>query len=344
MVRVIMVLRSLYGLLLALGLTALLVVSVLGAVGGLLPGLDLINHFRPLWLIAALLGLLLLWPARPGWRLPLAGLAGLTLLLQAPFVLPTALASVGDEGTAGEEVTFVTLNLHYASPSAEDAAQFLAGSDADLVFLQEVSPDHFRQLQLRLAEIFPYGVHCVGAHYCNLAILSRFPLSDEAASALGWRKTPPPVTPIDGLWRAAKSEMPNDRRAAAGLKARAQLAEGRQLSLFNVHLSWPHPAERQRRQFRWIAHSLEALPNDPILLAGDFNSTPWSFGLKGFEAAIALRRATQGVFSFPAVKVLPLPVLPIDQIYVSRAIAIEAVKRGPDVGSDHYPIIAKFRL
>lgn len=343
------VFSTLYSVFLAVVLTALLCVSVLGSVGGLIPGLDLINHFRPWWLLAAVLALLVLWPARRGWRLPLAGLAGLSLLLQAPFVLPTAFASVAEASAQsraqrGEEITFVTLNLRYASPSARAAADFLAESDADLVFLQEVSATHLVDLRARLAQRLPYAVHCVGGRFCNLAILSRFPLSDEAASYLGWRKTPPPESPDLAGWRKARGLLASDRRAAAGLIATAQLGDGGSLSLFNIHLSWPYPAEIQRRQFRWIAQHLQDLPDASSLLAGDFNSTPWSFGLKGFDASIQLRRATQGVFSFPAGTRLPLPILPIDQVYVGRDIGVESVTRGPDVGSDHYPIVTRLRL
>lgn len=338
------VLRGVYSLFLALGLTLLLSLGVLGIVGGLIPELDLINHFRPWWLLCALLALLLLWPARPAWRLPLAGIAGLSVLLQAPFVLPTAFASLEENGAQGEEITLVTLNLRYASPSAGRAAAFLADSEPDLVFLQEVSADHLQDLQERLGESLPYGVHCVGGRYCNLAILSRFPLTKDAASYLGWRKTPPPEPSLDTTWRKAESALPRDRRAAAGLLAEAALPGGQRLSLFNIHLSWPYPAEIQRRQFRWIAHHLEPLQQAPVILAGDFNSTPWSFALSGFEASIRLNRATQGIFTFPASGALPLPVLPIDQVYVSQDLAIEAVTRGPRVGSDHYPILVRLKL
>ncbi len=155
-------------------------------------------------------------------------------------------------------------------------------------------------------------MHCVDRRYCNLAILSRFALTDEAASYLGWRQKEPPPAAADAAWRLSRRELARDHRAAAGFLASATLKNGERLSLFNIHLSWPYPAEIQRRQFRWIAHQLEALPEGPVLLAGGFNSTPWSYGLKGFDASIRLRRATQGVFSFPASLVLPLPILPID--------------------------------
>ncbi len=331
-----------YSLLLALALTLLLSLGVLGIVGGLVPSLDLVNHFRPWWILAGLIGLLALWPARRGWRLPLASLAGLSLLLQAPFVLPTAFAAVSDEEQLGQPLTLISLNMRYANRDVAPAVDFLAESKPDLVFLQEVSASHLEALKERLSPDLPYGVHCVGGRYCNLVILSRFPLEEEAASYLGWRETPPPTPPTDPAWRKAP-ELPRDRGAAAGLLAEAVLAEGQRLSLFTIHLSWPYPAEIQRRQFRWIARHLEALPEARTILAGDFNSTPWSFGLRGFDVSIQLKRVTQGVFSFPTGGVLPLPLLPIDQVYLGSSFSVEQVSRGPDVGSDHYPIITSLR-
>ncbi len=93
MTRALSILRLLYSIGLAAGLCRLLTLGVLGVVGGLLPTLDLVNHFQPWLLLMGLVALPVLWPAGPTWRLLLAGLAGLCLLLQASFVLPTALAS-----------------------------------------------------------------------------------------------------------------------------------------------------------------------------------------------------------------------------------------------------------
>ncbi len=354
-------LRGLYSRLLSIALLLLLALGLLGWLGGLLPALDVINHFRPWLLLASLTALPALWPAERGWRLPLAGVAAVALLLQAPFVLPTALASgtrqaeasddqsgdqsgdqTGDQtgDQSGRELTLVTLNLRYANHDADPAARFLEATRPDLVFLQEVSPLHLASLRDRLAESLPYGLHCVERRFCNLAILSRFPLAAARASYLGWRPVPPPPLPPALPWQRVEQELPSESAAASGLQARALLPDGDNLQLFTVHLSWPIPAEHQRGQFRWIARQLERLPPGPTLLAGDFNSTPWSYGLTGFDALVPLTRATQGLFSFPA----GLPLLPIDQVYASDDIAVEAIDRGPAVGSDHYPVVVRLRL
>ncbi len=335
-------LRGLYSLGLALALGLLVLLGLLGVLGGLLPELDLINHFRPWLLLAGLLALPALAAAGRGWRPPLACLAGLSLVLQAPFVLPTALAGSGGEGGGGQAISLVTLNLRYANGDAEPTAEFIERLRPDLVFLQEVAPQHLAVLQRRLPALLPHAVHCVELRYCNLAILSRFPLQDAAASYLGRRESLPPLPrPIEG-WRKAEIELVRDHGAASGLTARALLPGGRHLILFDTHLSWPTPAEAQRRQFRWVADRLADLGAGPLVLAGDFNSTPWSYGLRGFETAIALRRVTQGLFTFPTEQVLPLPILAIDQVYLSGEARVEEVERGPDVGSDHFPVLVRF--
>ncbi|GAB5470179.1 MAG: endonuclease/exonuclease/phosphatase family protein [Rhodospirillales bacterium] len=339
-------LRWAWTLLLLSLLVPLLLIGLTGLLGAVLPDLDAINHFRPWWALAGLAGLLGVFLARCGWRRPLGILALVVLLLQLPFTLPTWLRGL-DQAQAGQlpgqDLVLVTANIYYGSREVTGTLAYLKRVKPDLVFLQEVSPRSLASLHEALADELPHAVHCVDRRYCNLAILSRFPLSQAAAAYLGWRAETTPVVPLAG-WDLAETALPDRRKAAAGLTAEVALDRGQRLRLFNVHLSWPLPAAIQRRQFRWVAERLADFPPGPRLLAGDFNATPWSFGLAGFESDLPLTRITQGNFSWPAGRRLPFPVVPIDQIYAGPAFQVLSVERGPEVGSDHYPILARLRL
>jgi endonuclease/exonuclease/phosphatase (EEP) superfamily protein YafD len=83
-----------------------------------------------------------------------------------------------------------------------------------------------------------------------------------------------------------------------------------------------------------------------MILAGDFNSTPWSFARREDDRRFGLIRRDRAMWSWPAEFVgphgfqAPFPFLPIDHIYAGPGWATVSVSRGPRLGSDHYPLIA----
>src|SRR5205085_6340887 len=114
-----------------------------------------------------------------------------------------------------------------------------------------------------------------------------------------------------------------------------------------AHMTWPIPDGRQDRDLAVLAKPLRAMKADTIL-AGDFNATPWSFPLRRFERASGLHRRTHALPTFPAGQVTSRrlrtigPVLPIDHVYSSGGWGLVSLERGPDLGSDHFPLVATF--
>jgi endonuclease/exonuclease/phosphatase (EEP) superfamily protein YafD len=107
-------------------------------------------------------------------------------------------------------------------------------------------------------------------------------------------------------------------------------------AVFGVHYPWPTEADRLIGAPK-LAQAIRAHPTETTILAGDFNSTPWSFARRREDQAFGLIRRTRALFSWPAW--LPLPLLPIDHVYAGSAWATVQVKRGPNLGSDHYPVV-----
>ncbi|MDE2488701.1 MAG: endonuclease/exonuclease/phosphatase family protein, partial [Alphaproteobacteria bacterium] len=80
-------------------------------------------------------------------------------------------------------------------------------------------------------------------------------------------------------------------------------------------------------------------------VTGDFNSTPWSFSRRRWDKAFGLIRRDRALFSWPAGKTVwgvkpPFPILPIDHVYAGPDWATVSIRRGPKLGSDHYPVVA----
>mgnify|MGYP001254151260 CR=1 FL=1 len=78
----------------------------------------------------------------------------------------------------------------------------------------------------------------------------------------------------------------------------------------------------------------------PLVVTGDFNNTPWSATFQDFLATSGLRDSAQGHGPLPTWPTAnPLLRIPLDHCFVSRDVQVIAKRLGPDIGSDHLPLI-----
>ena len=118
------------------------------------------------------------------------------------------------------------------------------------------------------------------------------------------------------------------------------------LTLVTTHLAHPFPPALQEAQRRALAARVRALGTSNMILTGDFNSTPWSYALKRLDASLTpLRRWTISWFTWPARLddlgvPWPIPLLPIDHIYISPQWHVASLTRSRIPGSDHFATAA----
>ena len=81
-------------------------------------------------------------------------------------------------------------------------------------------------------------------------------------------------------------------------------------------------------------------------MAGDFNMTPWSYRLQRLLAAAGLRRHATFLRSWPTDGQyrLPWPAFLIDHVLTTPDVRSVSIRIGPNLGSDHLPVIAQLRL
>ena len=84
----------------------------------------------------------------------------------------------------------------------------------------------------------------------------------------------------------------------------------------------------------------------PLIVAGDFNMTPWTDQLNDSRDVTGLGRYNTFHFTWPMRwREYPLmPVVAIDNVFASSDFAKIATIGGPRLGSDHRPIIADIAL
>lgn len=305
--------------------------ALLGLSGSVSARADAVNHVAPLALAASLVVLLLALTVRrrARWVLVLAAAAA---AFQAWRVMPELLAPrppAAAPGTAAD-LTVVTFNVrgwHLQDPGP--AAAWIEARNPDFIALQEVHDGGVR-LQRRLeAAGWRHVMDCPGRDGCGTVLLAR-------------------AAPL------VRSDDAPRRRLPSGWGV-FELGSGVEVAVMSVHLSWPlnrpvsalpPPRPHQVRQMAALVRTVRTeLGPDRAIVLGDFNSTPWSFALDRLVRDSGLTRWSRAQFSWPtpalAGGLVRAPVLPIDHVLAGAHWQVVSLARGPDLGSDHFPLAAQ---
>ena len=85
----------------------------------------------------------------------------------------------------------------------------------------------------------------------------------------------------------------------------------------------------------------------PLIVVGDLNVSMWSINYKPLEFETGLRNARKGfglLPTWPAQFKLPVFMIPIDHVLVSPHFVVNEIKIGPNIGSDHLPLIVRLGI
>ena len=291
-------------------LSMLLAVSVLVlAIPWKAPLLELLRHFQ-LWraAIAAVLLVLALAFRMRRWAL----LNFIVLLWQGWPILPSG---GGDEARRGKPLRIVTCNLLYEARQPAAMVASLAATNADVIVLQEFTPDWERHCAAALWSRYPYRIMRAEEGPFGICLLSRHPL-DSAVIDHDWQgyACARAVVIRDGL-----------RLAILGVHPPPPIGDA-------LHRDWSLAFEAWRTM-------IAQLDAPHRVVAGDFNATPFCHTMQQFLQSNDLRGSWEhhGVRSTWFHRGLPfLPIgLPIDHILHSPSLTLVNRAIGPDCGSDH---------
>jgi endonuclease/exonuclease/phosphatase (EEP) superfamily protein YafD len=307
-------------LLLALG-CALAALMALG--GRFSDRLDVLAQFSLVWLIGGLVcGLVWLIDGRNNNERATGILAAVTLLALTPLLLPEMARGLFAQRVAaqGETLKLVQFNLFKNNPDPGRAVAWILAQDADVVLLEEVV-ESSQGVPLALKARYPYQVSCQDDLPCSTMVLAKRP--PLAQGRLGM---PEPGRYLSAAWMTLPSS-------------------GGGFTVVAAHMTWPLPVGPQRWMNRHLAEAVRRFPHDSLIVGGDFNSTPWSHALRRLDGWLGLERRTHGLATWPAAPLprigvsLPAPLLAIDQVYAGKGWKTVSVKRGPRLGSDHFPVV-----
>jgi endonuclease/exonuclease/phosphatase (EEP) superfamily protein YafD len=309
---------------LTMALLAAAAATVAGLAAPLHPPVDMINHFRPLLLVAAGGLLAAALALRAGRRAWIGGvLAGSNAVL---LVLPLLWAAEpAERSTAGQalaasgtrDLKLVTFNMGFRDAAA--AVRFLREEDPDIAVLQEVGRRPAAALRAGLADRYPHMLLCL-QHHCDAAILAK----------RSW------VASGHEAWSAERPEL---------VWVQFDDQDYGRLKLVGVHLALPFRAETQTNHVARLT-ALRAGVDGPLIMAGDFNMTPWSYRQQRLLSATGLRRHATFLRSWPTdgQYLLPWPTFLIDHVLTTPDIKSVSIRIGRPSNSDHLPVVAVVRV
>ncbi|MBF0188717.1 MAG: endonuclease/exonuclease/phosphatase family protein [Magnetococcales bacterium] len=309
--------KSSIRLLSLLAACVLLAVTVIGFLGAWYWLFDLASHFRYQYVVLAALGMVVTVPM--GHR-KAAVLFLATLLVNCGVILPLLLPVEQVAPPQGRTVTALSFNIFLNNTQTDTLIDGIRAQKPDLVLLQETKR---RLPQLEpLDALFPYSRS--SSNHLGFSIFSTFPIVD-----------------FHVLGEGKSSNMP--------MVVRADLdVEGRRLQVLNIHmpvLYAEHYSRHFLNQVEVLAESVTAMAGEPILLMGDLNATPWSWHYREMRNRTGLEPCHRGeglFWTWPTIK--PYFALPIDHCFHSSKLHVLKTWIGPELGSDHLPVLVRFIL
>ena len=284
--------------------------------------LDMLTHFAPLYLVGGAVAILLQIVRGAGRSRRAVAMGAAAMLIAAGLIAPDVVARLAApmSAPARQTVKIVQLNLWSKNVDPKATAAWIARQNADVVVLEEVI-DGPSIVPYYLHRAYPYRAPGAVRFDTTTVILSKTRPVDAGAYP-----SPDTFGRHSGAW------------AAFGRGADAYTVVG-------IHAPWPAPPGVQQSLSALLATRLRGFDRDSLILAGDFNATPWSFSLRRQDALLGLSRRTHALFSwsvrpYSRYKIwTPVPLMPIDHVFAGPAWKTVTVETGPKLGSDHLPVV-----
>ena len=295
------------------------VFTLTGFLGRWLWLFDLTSHFRVQYFFLLLLASVIVCIAR---QFKLAAVFASFALLNGLVILPLLLSAgaTAEASDSGPRLKLVSVNLNSGNQNVSAVESLLKSEDPDLVLLMEFNDFWDHRLQEALE---------------GYSVKLRKPRNDNFGIALFSK----PIPASNAVWLAS---------GAARLPSiHAPLHRDVTFHFVGTHSLPPAGARYTRArnaQLEEIAEHVRRLEG-PVILAGDFNLTPWSPLFSKLLKETGLKNGADGFglqWTWPAF--FPPMGIPIDHFLHNNLVRVSSFRNGPDIGSDHLPLIIEFQV
>lgn len=278
--------------------------------------LDLFSHFRAQYTLGlGVLGLFFLASKRKKMAIVCVAFAAANTV----SVLPMYFGLRPHVHERQDALRVMLLNVNTRQGNPERVKQAILELQPDLLVLEEISARWVDDLDW-LGETHPHSAIEPREDNFGIGLFSRYPIIARETVYVGDALVPT-------------------------LVARVESPLGR-LGIVATHPLPPGGAAYSDGRNDQLRRLPEHIPDDgPVLLVGDLNVTPWNHYFKKLLKDTELQDSAVGFGVQPTwpAGILPL-LIPIDHVLHSRDIAVLDRRVGPDVGSDHLPLIVDFAV
>ncbi|MFC4310024.1 endonuclease/exonuclease/phosphatase family protein [Steroidobacter flavus] len=277
---------------------------------------DLFAHFRVQYAaLFVVLACVLMVLRRFSIAVVAAAGFGVSVVPLLPYIASEPVQVAVATTTPEEAFRLVSFNVWFRNRDMARVAEYIEKSQADAVVLLELTQPQAEQL-LPLLPTYPH--YHMDTSRMGSAVFTKWPvLSAESV-------------PLSRSGSVVASRMMLDWR-------------GTPVTVLGVHLMWPmgpNNSEYRNQELNSLV-ALSKAQRGPLLVAGDFNLTPWS---EYFSDALEESGLHDAALGFGLARSWPAQFAPvgirIDHCLMSRHWRSVTTAVGPSLGSDHLPIVA----
>lgn len=237
----------------------------------------------------------------------------LVAFLAIPLPWLTAASALPNSGQISESLSVVASNVHFENLQPQQLLDWLRAENVDIAVLVEVSPRYASALSA--AVDYPYQTVVARTDPFGMAVLSRIPL--------------------------VETQTVEESRAPVHIES-AFYWQGNKVKIVAFHPMPPITPAYQQQRDKELRRLSDRLEGGIAIIAGDFNATPWSTAFAGLNS-IGLGRASGLSPTWPVAGWGVLGI-PIDNVFATRHWKVAERAIGPDVGSDHFPVLVRLNL
>lgn len=291
----------------------LVAVSMAGFLSSAYWVFDLFNHFRPNYLVASLLFCCLTWffDRRYLWLAVTATGLNAAVLMSAyqkiDFVPDLATAHPNKD-----VITVVSANVHTSNDAYDKAIEVLTRDDPDIIALTEVDMRWLAALD-RIEPFYPYKIVFPRSDNFGMAVFSKLPFQG-VLDPFG-----PYGLPIGKLEFGAF-----------------------RMAVVHPIVPMSQAYMRDNRAYIQAVGNFAKGTEKPIVIVGDVNSTVFSSAMRPLLTD-GLQKVGSGLLSYTWPTFLPVLGLQLDPV-LARGIPAARAQIMDGIGSDHYPVQARFAL
>lgn len=291
----------------------LLIATTFGFLGQWHWTMDLFSHFRVQYmqLCLPLIGLYL-WKRMNRRAIALVALAAINYASILPFYFGTP------EPPTKPTVRAMLMNLNAGNGNTDLVMHAIREFDPDILLLEEVTPKWEAALFV-LYTSYPYRIAKTRNDPFGIMLLCRHPIKNGEVVEIGTAAVP-------------------------SISGTIYLPDG-EIRFIGTHPLPPIGGEYSRQRNEQLMQLIPHAEKGPVLLMGDLNTSPWSPYFKRLLKESGLKNSMKGFGFQPTWPAhLPWPRIPLDHVLHSPEITVHHRAVGPDVGSDHLPVIVDFSM